>query len=79
VVLYATLAASLGHLIRFWLTGGHRWTTALSLLVSKIPGAILGGQLGPWLTSRIPQLAFERGLHILFLLVAALTFVEALL
>jgi uncharacterized membrane protein YfcA len=79
VVLCTTLAASLGHLVKFWLAGGHGWTTALSLLVFTIPGVILGGQLGPWLMSRMPQRTFERGLHVLLLVVAALTFVEALL
>ena len=54
-------------------------TTILSLLIFTVPGVVLGGQLGPWLTSRIPVRTFERGLHILLLLVAALTFVEAVL
>ena len=79
VVLLTTLAASVGHLARFGLAGGQGLTTILSLLIFTIPGVILGGQLGPWLASRLPQRAFERGLHFLLLLVAALTFVEALL
>lgn len=79
VVLYTTLAASLGHLVRFGLAGGYGLTTVLSLLIFTVPGVILGGQLGPWLISRMPQRAFERGLHIFLLVVAAATFVEALL
>ena len=54
-------------------------TTMLSLHIFTVPGVILGGQLGPWLIGCMPQRAFERGLHIFLLVVAALTFVEALL
>ena len=79
VILFTTLAASVGHLTRFGLAGAHGLTTVLGLLPFTIPGVILGGQLGPWLANRLPQRAFERGLHILLLLVAALTFAEALL
>ena len=78
MVLLTTLAASLGHLLRFGLAGGHG-STMLSLFIFAVPGVILGGQLGPRLTSHMPQRTFERGLHILLLLVAALTFVEAAL
>jgi uncharacterized membrane protein YfcA len=51
----------------------------LSLVIFTVPGVILGGQLGPWVDSRFPQRALERGLHILLLLVATLTLGEAVL
>ncbi len=79
VVLFTTLFASGGHLVKFALTGGHELATALSLVIITIPGVILGGQLGPWVVSRLPQRALERVLHILLLLFAALTLAEAFL
>jgi len=79
VVLFTTLAASLAHLLQLGLAGGHELTTMGSLLVFTVPGVILGGQVGPWLTRCLPQRAFERGLHLFLLMVAAATFVEALL
>jgi uncharacterized membrane protein YfcA len=51
----------------------------LSLVIFTIPGVIVGGQLGPWTISRVPQRALERGLHILLLLFAAMTLGEAVL
>ena len=79
VVLFTTLAASVGHLVRLGLGAGHELATLFRLLVFSAPGVILGGQLGPWFTEHIPPRAFERDLHIFLLLVAALTFAEALL
>jgi uncharacterized membrane protein YfcA len=79
VILFTSLAASAGHLVRFAFTGGQELTNALTLVAFTIPGAIIGGQLGPWVVSRFPQRGLERGLHILLLLVAALTLVEAAL
>jgi len=79
VVLFTTLSASAGYLVRFALGGAQELATVLSLVIFAIPGVILGGQVGPWIVAQFPQRALERGLHILLLLVAALTLVEALL
>jgi uncharacterized membrane protein YfcA len=79
VLLFTSLAASAVHLLKFTLGGGPESATAMSLIVFTIPGVILGGQLGPRMVSWLPQRAFNRALHILLLLVAALTLVEALL
>jgi len=46
--------------------------TVLSLVIFTVPGVIIGGQLGPLVASRISQHTLERGLAILFILVAAL-------
>ena len=54
-------------------------TTVLALAIFSVPGVILGRQLGARLVSRFPQRLLERGLHILLLVVAALTLGEALL
>jgi uncharacterized membrane protein YfcA len=79
VILFTTLSASAGHVARFALRGGRELSTALGLLAFSVPGVIIGGRLGPWVASHFPQQRFERGLHALLLLVAALTLVEALL
>ena len=79
VVFFTTLSASVGHLVGFALTGGQELTTALSLVIFTIPGVVLGGQLGPWVVSHLPQRVLERGMHILFLVFAALTLLEVVL
>jgi uncharacterized membrane protein YfcA len=79
VVLFTTLSASVGHFVGFVQTGGAVLNTVLSLIIFAIPGVILGGQLGPWVVSRFPQHALERGLHILLLLFATLILVEVVL
>jgi len=75
VLLFTTLFASAGYLVRFALGGAQELATALSLAIFAIPGVMLGGQVGPWIVAQFPQRALERGLHIL-LLVAAVTLVE---
>ena len=79
VVLFTALSASVGHLARFALGGGQDLRTVLSLVAFAIPGMVVGGQLGPWVVDRFSQQGLEQGLHILLLLVAALTLVEVLL
>jgi len=79
VVFFTSLSASAGHLLKFTVLGGPELATVLGLIIFAIPGVILGGQLGPRMVSRFPQRALNRALHILLLLVAALTLVEALL
>ena len=44
-----------------------------------IPGVIIGAQLGARVASAIPQKVLERGLGVLFLLIAALTIGEVVL
>lgn len=53
--------------------------TVLSLVIFTVPGVILGGQLGSRVASRVPQHVLERGLGILFILVAVLTLGEVIL
>ncbi len=79
VVLFTALSASAGHLVRFALVGAQELTTALNIVIFTIPGVIVGGQVGPWVVAHFPLRFLERGLHILLLLVAALTLLEALL
>jgi hypothetical protein len=78
VVAITALAASLGHFANFARTGGDALTTVVSLALFTVPGVVLGGQLGAHVASRIPQRVMERGMGILFIVVAALTLGEAI-
>jgi uncharacterized membrane protein YfcA len=79
VVALTALSASAGHLFRFLSLGGDELNTVLSIVIFSVPGVILGAQLGSRVASRIPQKVLERGLGVLFVLVAALTLGEVVL
>lgn len=79
VVAITALAASGGHTVRFVHSGGDTINTVLSIVLFTVPGVILGAQLGSRVASRIPQRVLERGLGVLFILVAALTLGEVIL
>lgn len=79
VVAFTALSASVGHVVRFVQAGEETLTTVASIVLFTIPGVILGAQLGSRVVSRIPQRALERGLGILFVLVALITLGEVIL
>ena len=76
VLLFTTLSASLGHLLRFVQTGGTVLSAVLSLLLFTTPGVLIGGQLGPWAATHFPGRAFDRAVHVLLLAAACLALVE---
>jgi uncharacterized membrane protein YfcA len=77
VVAVTALSAASLHLLRFVRTGGDVLDTILSIVVFTIPGVIIGAQIGARVGSRIEQRTLERGLAILFGVVAATTLFEA--
>jgi len=79
VIALTVLFASTGHFVRFAHTGGTVFNTVLSIVVFTVPGVILGAQLGARIASYIPQHVLERGLGVLFVLVAGLTLGEVAL
>ncbi len=79
VVALTALTAASGHLYQFVQIGGDVLDTVFSLVIFTVPGVIIGGQFGSILASRIPQHTLERGLGILFMVVAILTLGEAVL
>ncbi len=79
VVAVTALVASTGHFVKFVQAGGDTLNTVLSLVIFTVPGVIIGGQLGPLVSSRISQRTLERALAILFILVAALVLGEVIL
>ena len=79
VVALTALSASVGHFARFLRLGGDDLNTVMSLVIFTVPGVIIGAQLGSRVASRIPQQALERGLGVLFILVASLTLGEVII
>jgi hypothetical protein len=79
VVAFTALSAATGHLFQFISSGQETLTLVASISLFTVPGVIIGGQLGSSVTGRISQHTLERGLGILFILVAVLTLGEVLL
>ena len=76
VVAFTTPSASSGHFLQFLREGREVLDVVLTIVIFTVQGEILGGQIGSRVASRIPQHTLERGLGVLFILVAALTLVE---
>ena len=76
IVALTALVASCGHFVNFVQQGGETLETVLSLVSFTVPGVIIGGQLGSYVATRIPQQTLERGLAVLFALVAVVTLGE---
>lgn len=79
VVAFTALTAATGHLFQFINSGQETVTLVASICLFTVPGVIIGGQLGSSVANYIPQHTLERGLGILFTIIAALTLVEVLL
>jgi hypothetical protein len=79
VVALTALSASVGHFVRFAQSGREVLTTVLSIVIFTVPGVVIGAQLGSKVASHIPQKVLERGLGVLFILVAMLTLGEVVL
>lgn len=79
VVAITALLASTGHFIKFAQAGSETLGTVLSLVMFTVPAVIVGGQIGPFVARRISQHTLERGLAVLFILVAALMIGEIIL
>ncbi len=77
-VAVTALAASITHLVNFIQTPDADTALIASIVVFTIPGVIIGGQLGPQITGRIPERTLIRSIGWLFLAVAAITLWEAL-
>jgi uncharacterized membrane protein YfcA len=79
VVALTALSAAGGHLFQFVQSGGEDLNTVFSLAIFTVPGVIIGAQTGSKVASRIPQRVLERGLGVLFILIAILTLGEVIL
>lgn len=79
VVAFTALSAATGHLVQFIQSGGEALQTVFKIVIFTVPGVLVGAQLGAAVASRISQHALERGLGVLFVLVALLTLGEVVL
>lgn len=79
MVALTALSAAGGHLFQFVQSGGEVLNTVFSLVIFTVPGVIIGAQIGSKVASRIPQHVLERGLGVLFILIAILTLGEVIL
>ena len=76
VVAFTALAASASHVVQFAQADVATLNQVLSLLLFTVPGVLIGGQLGPAASRRIPDEKLELGMGVLFLLVAAVMLIE---
>jgi uncharacterized membrane protein YfcA len=72
------LIAATGHLVQFVQTGGDSLRIVFNIVIFTVPGVIIGAQMGSLFASRISQHTLERGLGVLFILIAVLTLGEAI-
>jgi uncharacterized membrane protein YfcA len=79
IVVVTALTAATGHLVQFVRSGPEVLETVLSLVVFTVPGVVIGGQLGPYVSNRISQHTLERGMGLLFALVGLVTLFEVVL
>lgn len=79
VVAVTALAASVTHLAGFVQEGTSAMNTVLAIVTFTVPGVIIGGQLGPQLSRRVPERALIRFLGWLFVVVGVLTLGEVFL
>lgn len=78
IVAFTALSAATGHLVQLINAGRETLTLVASICLFTVPGVIVGGQFGSSVANRIPQHTLERGLGILFTLIAVLTLGEVL-
>lgn len=72
-VAFTALAAATGHVIQFLGSGPEVINQVFSFVIFTVPGVMIGGQIGPAFSSRVPQHVLEKVLGILFILISALT------
>jgi uncharacterized membrane protein YfcA len=76
VVAVTALAAGTTHALEF-IQSGAPLAPIIAVVAFTVPGVLIGAQLGPWITSRIPELKLIHFLGWLFVVVAVLTLTEA--
>ena len=78
-VALTALSAATGHAIHIFQSGPDVLKQVFSFVIFTIPGVLVGGQIGPALSSRVSQHVLEKSLGILFILVSILTLGQLLL
>jgi uncharacterized protein len=73
VVAITTLAASLSYLVSFVHGGSGVMIQVLNLAIYTVPAVVIGGQIGPLISSRLEKHKLEQLLALVFVLIGALT------
>lgn len=79
VVALTALTASVGHVTTLVQAGGETLRQLANLLLFTVPGVLIGGQVGPAVSERIPERTMELGMGLLFLAVSLLLLGEVVL
>ncbi len=73
IVAVTTFAASLGYVAHFITGGSDVMVPVLNLVVYTIPAVVVGGQIGPLLSSRLDGYKLTRLLALIFILIGVAT------
>ena len=73
VVAITTLAASLSYLVSFVHGGSGVMLQVLNLAIYTVPAVVIGGQIGPLVSSRLEKHKLEQFLAVIFIFIGALT------
>jgi uncharacterized membrane protein YfcA len=79
VVALTALTASVGHVTTLMQAGGETLHRLTNLLLFTVPGVLIGGQIGPAVSERIPERTMELGMGLLFLTVSLILLGEVAL
>lgn len=79
IVAVTALAAGITHLAGFIQEGPTTMDQVVAVVSFTVPGVVIGGQLGPEITKRVPEKTLIKSLGWLFIAVALVTLAEAVL
>lgn len=75
VVVITVMVASVGHIMHFAEAADpEMMNLVLSLILFTVPGVIIGGQLGPWLQTKLDEDMTKRGVSVLFIITSIIMF-----
>ena len=77
IVAVTALAAGTTHLAGFIQEGPTTMDQVVAIVSFTVPGVVIGGQLGPEITKRVPEKTLIKSLGWLFIAVALVTLAEA--
>lgn len=78
IVAVSTLTASLAYAIHFVNSGSSVMIPVLNLVIYTVPAVILGGQIGPRVSSRLDRQKLTRLLALIFMVIGVTTLATTL-
>lgn len=79
IVALTAVAASASHVVHFAQADATTLQQVLNLLLFTVPGVIIGGQLGPYVSRNVADDTLELGMGVVFILIAAVLMLEIIL